>query len=333
MAIGHYESALRLDPASDDAALELMIALQHDRRDVLGARACVAAHIDGCAAARRPCRWSTPWQRPGVYASPLLRGTGRPWHDPADHAAVCGVLLDALPMIRAEFLELYGGAGGAAKRAWPRAGAEKGSSSDHGLAERAPGRSDDPSWREVVLVQRAGSDAEVSDDAARCCPRTIALLHSLSPIREAAELGLGEVVLAAVGPGTALRGATGATDLRLTAHLTLLAPTTARDCTLRVGDPKKSNATRHYVEGGVLLFDDSHEHASVHDGDPTSGDRVVLAVQFFHPKLTKQTRASEIRNALEAVQRRTLKTQFGSLATENAIRNAAHEAMGNGLVI
>jgi hypothetical protein len=82
----------------------------------------------------------------------------------------------------------------------------------------------------------------------------------------------------------------------------------------------------------VLLYDDSFEHAAVHDGETDSGDRVVLSVQFFHPRLSRSQRQAEVRSALEAVQRRKIKTQFGSLATEAAIRNATHEALGNALM-
>ena len=114
-----------------------------------------------------------------------------------------------------------------------------------------------------------------------------------------------------------------------TAHLCLLAPKTDRDCALRVGDPKQANAKRPYVEGEALVFDDAFEHDLFHDGEANSGDLVLVAVHFFHTKLSKAQRQSEVRNALEAVQRRKIKTEFGSLATEAAIRNATHEALGD----
>ncbi|KAH8053225.1 peptide-aspartate beta-dioxygenase [Aureococcus anophagefferens] len=271
----------RADAASDDAALELMIALQNDFSDMDAARLCAERHIDGCAAARRACRWADAWQRPGVYSAPSLLGRGAWRTKLAD--AVVGAVAGAFPMIMEE-----------RRRA------------------RAAGRADvDPSWREVVLVARAGGDG-VTEAAAAACPRTIGLLTSLDAVREAAELGVAEVVLSALGPGTELAPDTGATNLRLTAHLCLLAPKTDRPCDLRCGDPGLAGSSRRYAEGAVLLYDDSFEHAAVHDGETDSGDRVVLSVQFFHPRLSRSQRQAEVRSALEAVQRRKIKTQFGS---------------------
>ena len=331
VAVGHFSAGLDADAASDDAALELMIALQNDFSDMDAARLCAERHIDGCAAARRACRWADAWQRPGVYSAPSLLRSAAAWPDPKLAETVVGAVAGAFPMIMEEVLELYGGRSGARKRDWPRAGAS-GSSSDGARARAAAGRADvDPSWREVVLVARAGGDG-VTEAAAAACPRTIGLLNSLDAVREAAELGVAEVVLSALGPGTELKPDTGATNLRLTAHLCLLAPKTDRPCELRCGDPGLSGSSRRYAEGAVLLYDDSFEHAAVHDGAPDSGDRVVLSVQFFHPRLSRSQRQAEVRSALEAVQRRKIKTQFGSLATEAAIRNATHEALGNALM-
>ncbi|KAH8092715.1 peptide-aspartate beta-dioxygenase [Aureococcus anophagefferens] len=285
VAVGHFSAGLDADAASDDAALELMIALQNDFSDMDAARLCAERHIDGCAAARRACRWADAWQRPGVYSAPSLLRAAAAWPDPKLADAVVGAVAGAFPMI----------------------------------------------MEEVVLVARAGGDG-VTEAAAAACPRTIGLLTSLDAVREAAELGVAEVVLSALGPGTELAPDTGATNLRLTAHLCLLAPKTDRPCDLRCGDPGLSGSSRRYAEGAVLLYDDSFEHAAVHDGETDSGDRVVLSVQFFHPRLSRSQRQAEVRSALEAAQRRKIKTQFGSLATEAAIRNATHEALGNALM-
>ena len=147
VAVGHFSAGLDADAASDDAALELMIALQNDFSDMDAARLCAERHIDGCAAARRACRWADAWQRPGVYSAPSLLRSAAAWPDPKLAETVVGAVAGAFPMIMEEVLELYGGRGGARKRDWPRAGAS-GSSSD---GARARGRG--PLRRRPVLAR------------------------------------------------------------------------------------------------------------------------------------------------------------------------------------
>ena len=60
------------------------------------------------------------------------------------------------------------------------------------------------------------------------------------------------------------------------------------------------------------------------------GEHRGLAVLPLFLELPESSpRRGEVRSALEAVQRRKIKTQYGSLATEAAIRNATHEALGS----
>ena len=53
-------------------------------------------------------------------------------------------------------------------------------------------------------------------------------------------------------------------------------------CTLTV-----ANQQKQWVEGGVLLFDDSYLHEAKHDGTEVDGPRIVFMVDLWHPGVTK----------------------------------------------
>ncbi len=59
------------------------------------------------------------------------------------------------------------------------------------------------------------------------------------------------------------------------AHLGLKVPTEKEQCRIRVGDE-----VRHWEEGAVMLFDDTHEHEVWNDTDET---RVVLFLDVVRP--------------------------------------------------
>ena len=77
------------------------------------------------------------------------------------------------------------------------------------------------------------------------------------------------------------------------------------------GGATRPGASRPYVEGECLVFDDSFEHEVSHAG--ASGDRVVLSVQFFHPDLTDRQR--EASAYAEAAHRRKYLLHYGSGVT------------------
>lgn len=73
----------------------------------------------------------------------------------------------------------------------------------------------------------------------------------------------------------------GPTNCRLRGHLGLIVPPDPR---IKVG-----NETRAWKRGKFIIFDDSFEHEVWYEG---SGFRLVLIVDFWHPELTPQQRAS-----------------------------------------
>lgn len=89
----------------------------------------------------------------------------------------------------------------------------------------------------------------------------------------------------------------------LTAHLGLKIPA---GCWIKVGeDDNISNVSqREWEEGKVLIFDTSFEHST---GNPTTEDRHVLIIDFWHPELTEAEKAAlsfiyDLRNQFESGQ-------------------------------
>lgn len=79
----------------------------------------------------------------------------------------------------------------------------------------------------------------------------------------------------AVSPGTHIIAHNGPTNRKLRIHIPIL---NAQGSRLRVGDD-----TAYFKEGEAVVFDDSFNHESWHDGDKT---RVNLIIDFWHPDLT-----------------------------------------------
>lgn len=83
-----------------------------------------------------------------------------------------------------------------------------------------------------------------------------------------------------LAPGTRIPPHTGLLNIRLICHLPLVVP--ANCGALRVG-----NETRPWVEGQMLIFDDSIEHEAWNDSDE---ERVVLLFEVWRPEISAEER-------------------------------------------
>lgn len=84
-----------------------------------------------------------------------------------------------------------------------------------------------------------------------------------------------------LAPRTRIPAHTGLLNTRLICHLPLIVPPHCG--ALRVG-----NEVRPWVEGELLIFDDSIEHEAWNDIDR---DRVVLLFEIWRPEITAEERA------------------------------------------
>ncbi len=83
-----------------------------------------------------------------------------------------------------------------------------------------------------------------------------------------------------------MRPHVGPTNTRLRAHLGL-SVTPAMSVGMRIADE-----TATWVEGELLIIDDSFEHEVWHDGDEAAGARLVLLVDLWHPAVAAEARAA-----------------------------------------
>jgi len=88
-----------------------------------------------------------------------------------------------------------------------------------------------------------------------------------------------KVIFSNLLPGTRIRPHCAPTNVRLTAHLGIVVPTSSPEqrCRLRVADQWLT-----WEEGKILVFDDSYEHEVE---NMTSTMRAVLLLRFWHPDL------------------------------------------------
>ena len=116
-----------------------------------------------------------------------------------------------------------------------------------------------------------------NENNAKRAPRTSALLSSDAALRrDATSCPFGSAYFRLLRPGTRLLPHCGPTNVRLRAHLGLVVP--EGECRMSVG----TGAPRKWVEGKVLLFDDSFEHYVYND---TGQSRLVLIVDLWHHEL------------------------------------------------
>ena len=128
---------------------------------------------------------------------------------------------------------------------------------------------DNPKWGAYYLIE---GGAVVAEAAARC-PRTLAAVSATPLCRAPGRTP--SVLFSRLRPGARIPPHHGQINARLICHLPLIVPP---GCGLRVG-----NETRQWVEGEMLIFDDSIEHEAWNDsGEP----RVILLFEIWRPELT-----------------------------------------------
>lgn len=129
-------------------------------------------------------------------------------------------------------------------------------------------------WKQFTLYQRGRKNAA----ACQKTPQTCAIIDT---IKDATSCKRGQIKYSVMLPGTHVWPHTGPTNCRLRLHLGLVIP---KNVAIRVG-----RETRTWEEGKALIIDDSFDHEVWHNG---STFRLILIVDFWHPDLTPQQRAS-----------------------------------------
>ena len=118
-----------------------------------------------------------------------------------------------------------------------------------------------------------------NDEAAELCPTTF---HALEAAPQPDIPGQAPIALfSRLRPNTRIPPHNGMVNTRLICHLPLIVP---ENCgALRVG-----NETRPWVEGEIMIFDDSIQHEAWNDSDR---ERVVLLFDIWRPELSEEERA------------------------------------------
>lgn len=250
------EAAISASPGCGKAYLELVLFLEANGRRQ-------EAREVASRAIKAGARWADEWQRPPIFSAGL---TSRPWW-PRDKFPWAAELEDAFPSIKAELLRLLEAKGGGLAPAWEKVGQNRAA---HDADIVAPGGD----WREFIIFSAQPLDPDVE----KYLPQSRVLLEQTVPGAVAmAKIGVGEIILSALAPGTHLLPHCASSNVRLTCHLGLVCPKGAR---LRVGQH-----WGEWEEGKCLFFDDSYEHEVIHDGE---GVRIVLLIRFWHPDLAPE---------------------------------------------
>ena len=260
-SLSHFERSAELDPSPSWQTFSLW-------HDAIGAHPdyCGEEHAEKRRAAQlcanlqavRAGVWEHPSQRPSHFLRGLL---AKPWHDARDFAP-CRVLLAAYEQIRAEALQLL--------RVDASEARHTSTSVFCSYLSSALAAGD---WADVGLYYNGMRN----DKNARRAPVTSSLLGSDESLRrDATSCPFGSAYFSLLRPGTRLSAHCGPTNARLRAHLALVVPD--GDICIRCGD----EPPRRWVEGEVLLFDDSFEHEV---WNLTEQPRLVLIVDLWHPQL------------------------------------------------
>jgi beta-hydroxylase len=122
----------------------------------------------------------------------------------------------------------------------------------------------DDKWKTFPLCRGLGRFVEDNCDR---CPETHRLLQQIP--------GLTHAMFSILAPGKHIPAHKGAYGGLIDCHLGLLVPHPAQRCRIRVGDD-----VRHWEEGRMLAFDDSHDHEVWND---TDGLRAVLLMYVVRP--------------------------------------------------
>jgi len=154
--------------------------------------------------------------------------------------------------------------------------------------------SGDSAWQNEVMgkgwsafrLQRLG---EWNVQNCKEFPKTYELLKSLN-----IPLAVRGVCFARQGANSGVAPHTDGRNFILTAHLGLKVP---EGCWIKVGEEE-----RGWEEGKLTILDTSFSHST---GNPTSYDRHVLIIDFWHPELTEAERAAlefvySLRNKFES---------------------------------
>jgi len=256
---------LRLDPRHTSAYVdtEMLAALRYPDDAHQKVQLCARMVTTACESGRY---WVHPLQRP-MHFYPKLRS--QPWWDAAEFPWA-QQLLDNYDEIRREVLKMRQPAStGKKAERWDQVGT-KHDAGDRELVENGP-------WTELVLLNKDEKVASMVNRNRKLCPTTLKVLDSIQCASDMARRGVGESTFSALGGSAHLKPHCGSTNTRLTAHLPLLVP--KGGSSIRVGEEE-----RHYVEGELMIFDDSWEHEVWQRG---AGDstRVVLLIRFWHPDI------------------------------------------------
>lgn len=132
---------------------------------------------------------------------------------------------------------------------------------------------DNPDWSAYYLI-RDGND--VTENISRC-PHTMAALKDVDLCRTGG--GTPSVLFSLLKAGAHIPPHNGMLNTRLICHLPVIVPP---GCEFRVGNTKTN-----WVEGQMLIFDDSINHEAWNKSDE---DRVVLLFDVWRPELTARER-------------------------------------------
>ncbi len=119
---------------------------------------------------------------------------------------------------------------------------------------------------------------ELKAEAEALCPKAVTALEAAQQPQITGQAPI--ALFSRLRPRTRIPPHHGMINTRLICHLPLIVP---EDCgALRVGSEQ-----RPWVEGEMLIFDDSMEHEAWNDSDE---ERVVLLFEIWRPELTEEER-------------------------------------------
>ncbi|MCA0393593.1 MAG: aspartyl/asparaginyl beta-hydroxylase domain-containing protein [Proteobacteria bacterium] len=137
----------------------------------------------------------------------------------------------------------------------------------------AHGLTDNPEWSTLYLWQNG---KPVGEHICHC-PRTFEIISRLDVPHITTRAPA--ILFSRLSPGARIPPHTGFLNTRLICHLPLVVPP---DCGFRVG-----GETRRWVEGELLVFDDTVEHEAWNDSDQ---DRILLIFDVWRPELDETER-------------------------------------------
>lgn len=182
--------------------------------------------------------------------------TGKPWWDPKETPYYSSILTleEKWKVIKNEALALM-------------------NSAQSGFLPESEGLRDTGDWKQFDLYARGHKTKD--------CHRAPVTCSLIGKIPDASGCRRGQAKFSVLKPGTHIWAHTGPTNCRIRGHLGLAVPQGAK---IRV-----ANDTREWIEGKMIIFDDSFEHEVWHNGSEV---RLVLIVDFWHPELSARHKAT-----------------------------------------